>query len=476
MTDRESDKSANQMGYSDEFVGRLVCVMGLGTFGGGTGVVRFLLDRGARVRVSDLRNAEQLAGPIAELASPGDVEFRLEGNDWSHFSDADLVVVNPAVKPDNLILKQIVENQIPLTTEMNLFWERNPGRVVAVTGSNGKSTTTALIHSMIKASGQRCFLGGNIGKSLLTELDQITSEDWVVLEVSSFQLHWLDRIKARPNIAVVTNFTPNHLDWHETLEHYRRSKQSILRAQTADDWCVINAADEDVSSWSTNSKVVRCFGPKSESVSAGGCRIEDGSIRIQIGELRVELTGNETSRLRGPHNQRNIAMAAVAATLAGIKPAAVRQGVENFEPLPHRLQFVGEVDGRRFYNDSISTTPESTIAALKSFKEPIVLLAGGYDKGVDLSSMADQIARRAKAVVFMGQTAGRLSELCSREGGAIELEIAESFAEAFESARRFSCAGDIVLLSPGCASYGWFSSFTDRGDQFCRMVSERNSM
>ena len=226
--------------------GRRVTVLGLGSFGGGAAAVRFLNERGARVRVSDQRTDEQLAGTLIELDDLSDVEYALGGHEWSHFADADLVLVNPAVPPNHTKLEQIREAGIPQSSEMNLFWQLNCGRVIAVTGSNGKSTTTALIHSLIDQTGQRCWLGGNIGRSLLPDVDRIREDDWVVLELSSFQLHQLDAIRARPDIAVVTNFTPNHLDWHGSLEHYRQSKQAILRWQESDDWCVLNDLDADV--------------------------------------------------------------------------------------------------------------------------------------------------------------------------------------------------------------------------------------
>ena len=469
--------------------------MGLGSFGGGVGVVRFLTSRGAVIRVSDLRTEEQLASSIAELADVPNIDWRLGGQDWSHFEDADLVVVNPAVRPNHPLLIQLAEHGVPLTTEMNLFWQLNRGQVIAVTGSNGKSTTTALIHALLEAGGQRCWLGGNIGRSLLPVVDQIEADDWVVLELSSFQLERLTWLQARPDIAVVTNFSPNHLDWHGTLEAYAAAKQSILRWQTADNWAVINAQDSEVSSWPGSSRRLQfgaaarpnltrsslsplgresgrgASGTSSEtSITDASAWLDDDQIRIRVDEeaFSVSLTG---FRLRGNHNRENALAAMAAATLAGVDKASIERGLSDFEPLPHRLQLVGEWEGRAFYDDSIATTPEAAIAALDAFEEPIVLLAGGYDKQVDSSVFAAAISHRVKAAAFLGATGPRLAGQVNCADVLPHL-VASSFREAIRWAIEQSDPGDVVLLSPGCASYDWFQSFEDRGRQFAVITNE----
>lgn len=233
-----------------------VTVMGLGRFGGGLGAVRFLLERGARVTVTDLRPAEQLTEALREFDAHRLVRLQTGGHVEEDFADAEMVVVNPAVKPSCPWLTSLRKRGVPLTSEMNLFWQHNAGRVIGITGSNGKSTTTALIAHLLKTSGRRVHLGGNIGGSLLPQVDSIAAEDWVVLELSSFQLSWLHEIQASPQIAVVTNFAPNHLDWHRDLDDYRWAKQTILRWQTPDDVAVLNHMDIDVSQWPTRGTVV----------------------------------------------------------------------------------------------------------------------------------------------------------------------------------------------------------------------------
>jgi UDP-N-acetylmuramoylalanine--D-glutamate ligase len=461
-----------------EIAGQRVTVMGLGGFGGGAAVVRFLVERGASIRVSDQRPAEQLEATLAQLKDLTDVDWQLGEHDWSHFADADFVVVNPAVPPHHPIIEQLTNARIPLTSEMNLFWSLNHGRVIAVTGSNGKSTTTALIHSIIQASGQRCWLGGNIGRSLLPHLDEISAEDWIVLELSSFQLHMLDWIKARPDIAVVTNFAPNHLDWHGTLEEYRRSKQVILRWQTSDDFCILNGDDADVTAWPHSGKTTFAYSnspeePLPEHDTTQVWLDEFGTARVLRRNHRpriIEFPINDWCTLRGRHNLSNALLSMTAAQLAGVTEDAIQRGLAQFEPLPHRLQLVGEFQGRRFYNDSISTTPESTIAALDSFEEPVVILAGGYDKQIDLRSMATHIARRAKAASLLGQTAPALKKGITTANACMTVESCPDFDRAFTWALDQSAPGDVILLSPGCASYDWFTSFVDRGEQFCKLV------
>lgn len=424
------------------------------------------------MRVSDQRTADQLAETLTDLGELSGVDYALGGHDWSHFADADLVLVNPAVPPNHELLGQMREAGITLSSEMNLFWQLNRGRVIAVTGSNGKSTTTALIHTLIEQSGQRCWLGGNIGRSLLPDVDDIHADDWVVLELSSFQLHQLDAARARPEIAVVTNFTPNHLDWHGSLEHYRRSKQAILKWQEPNDWCVLNGLDADVQTWTSKGQRVLCGRPEIDSAWLTGTQVT-----IQLPALgvagSVELEG--ALHLPGAHNRQNALQAITVALLAGIAVEDVARHLSGFRSLPHRLQFVGEFQGRRFFNDSISTTPESTIAALQSFSEPVVLLAGGYDKKIDLSAMARCVGATARAAVLMGQTAGALQQQIHSFTPLRDCTVCENFDAAFRQAAEYSTTGDIVLLSPGCASYDWFRSYTERGERFAELAHQFGS-
>ena len=392
-----------------------VLVMGLGSFGGGLGVVRFLAERGANITVTDMRPAEKLSDALAGLGEFSNLKFQLGGHDEADFRTADLIVVNPAVRRDNPYLRIAQAANIPLTSEMNLFWQWNSAPVVAVTGSNGKSTTTALIHSILQHSGRRSWLGGNIGVSLLPHVDQIRPDDVVVLELSSFQLTDLERLHVSPVVSVITNFAPNHLDWHESLEHYRWAKQTMLRWQQSSDTAILNADDQDVCGWLTAGRRLH-FGLR-DSGESGVFAGPNGQVTVRLADIPQPLPLSKWLRLPGRHNLANALAATCAALQFGVGTEAIQQGLEQYEPLPHRLQWIADFDGRSFYNDSLATTPESAIVALEAFDAPIVLLAGGYDKHVDLSQMAKAIAHRVKSVALMGQTAGILREIIRLQDG-----------------------------------------------------------
>ncbi|MEI8383440.1 MAG: UDP-N-acetylmuramoyl-L-alanine--D-glutamate ligase [Planctomycetota bacterium] len=450
-----------------------ILVMGLGSFGGGSGVVRFLATRGAQVTVTDTRPADKLADALQELNGIPSLKFKLGAHDFADFQHADLVVANPAVRRDNVYLGSASAAGVPITSEMNLFWQWNPAQVVAVTGSNGKSTTTALIHSILKNSGRTAWLGGNIGVSLLPEVHQIRPNDIVVLELSSFQLTDLDRLQASPAISVITNFAPNHLDWHDTLDHYRWAKQTMLRWQKPTDAAILNAEDADVSSWDVNGeRLMFGIGDYAAPDQFGAFSSPDRHARIHFIDRDEDLPLSDWLKLPGRHNLANALAASCAAVRAGASLDAVREGIVGYQPLPHRLQWIADIDGRSFYNDSLATTPESAIVGLQAFDRPVILLAGGYDKQVDLTEMGREIARRAKGVALMGQTSAALRRIINAKTGHfchISPEL-RSFREAFDWAVSKSSSGDVILLSPGCASYDWFRNFADRGSQFEEFV------
>ncbi len=453
------------------FQDRRVTVMGLGRFGGGVAVTRFLIERGAMVTLTDLANEAALSASLQALEPFRPARLVLGRHEETDFQNADLIVVNPAVRPDNPFLKIAEKAGVPRSSEMNLFWRFHRGKTVAVTGSNGKSTTAAMVHAILDRTGFRARLGGNIGQSLLNKVEHITPDDWTVLELSSFQLADLGRIKARPDVAVVTNFSPNHLDWHGALAEYRAAKQNVLRWQTAEDAAVLNVDDPEVSRWPT---AARRLGFGEHDPGGPGVFAESSTSSV----WRWRMDGREASvplgdwlKIPGRHNQTNAAAAITAALSAGANLAAAEAALREFHGLPHRLELLTETAGRRFYNDSIATTPESVAVALEAFFEPIVLLAGGSDKGIDLRGLAESIARRAKAVALMGETASLLQKHLQDLGfPASAMRVCASLSEAFAWAGAQSQPGDVVLLSPGCASYDWFQNFADRGEQFARLA------
>lgn len=446
--------------------------MGLGAFGGGVGAVQFLHQRGARLTVTDQRPPEQLRESLAAVEATPPDRWRLGGHEVADFRDAELIVVNPAVKRSHPMLAEAQAAGVPLTSEMNLFWQHNPAPVTAVTGSNGKSTTTAMTASILRHAGERVWLGGNIGTSLLPLVDQIQPSDRVVLELSSFQLLDLDRLEVSPAVGVVTNFSPNHLDWHRDLAEYRAAKQTLFRWQSSMDVAIVNGDDPDVAAWPCPAQ--RAEFRRGDPLVGPGIEFDPqrSMARLSWRDRNQEFPIAQWLRLPGVHNLENALAASLAAVAtANVSLEAIQRGLEQYQPLPHRLQWVHTAGGCEFYNDSLATTPESAMLGLQAFDRPVVLLAGGYDKHVDLGAFARAIAQRAKAVSLLGQTGPGLGELVAAEGTSTVVSPPHrDFRAAFDWAVSQATAGDVVLLSPGCASYDWFRNFADRGETFSTLA------
>jgi len=447
--------------------GRAVTVMGLGLFGGGVAAARFFAERGARVTVTDLKTADALAPSVAALEGLP-VALHLGGHEAGDFTGADLLVVSPAVPKDSPYLAMASEAGARITSEMNLFVEACPAPIVGVTGSAGKSTTTALAGAML-ARCRPTRVGGNIGRSLLADLDAIRPNEIVVLEMSSFQLEDLAAVEDSPRVAVVTNISPNHLDRHITLDNYIDAKKNILRFQGPDDVAVLNTDDPEVRTWAGEALGRVLFfslqTPVDEGVYADG-----GNAVFRLGgrEERVDLL--DRLRLRGRHNAANALAAAAAARALGADVGAIAKAAGAFEPLPHRLQPAGTVGGVQFIDDSKATTPAAAVVAMEALAEPIVLIAGGYDKKSDPAVMVEALRRRARGVVLLGVTADRLEQAIG-EGGP-PVERAADLPSAVRAAASMARPGDVVLLSPGHASWDMFENYEQRGEVFRRAVDD----
>ena len=419
--------------------------MGLGHFGGGAAAARWLAARGAIVTVTDLADEKVLAPALQSLAAAPITAFHLGGHREVDFRQADLVVVNPAVRPGNPWLAIARENGARLTTEIDLFLQVCPAASIGVTGSNGKSTTAAMIAAILQSGGRRTWLGGNIGGSLLDHLDEIKPDDAVVIELSSFQLAYLRPETRLPHISVVTGFSPNHLDWHAGMDDYARAKQILLQRQRPDDLAVLNTHDRRLASWES----------------------------VVCGRLLPLVADEALPRLQVPgwHNRMNAACAATAALAAGCGREKIDRGLKSFRGLPQRMELIAQIAGRTFYNDSTSTTPESTIAALESADRPTLLLAGGHDKGFDFTEMIQSIARLAAGTAFFGQVGAKLHGLL-QASYADRISVAvPTLEEALDWCWRRSGPGDAIALSPGCSSHDQFRDFRERGERFDRLVS-----
>ena len=418
--------------------------MGLGTFGGGVGVSRFLVRMGARVTVTDMRPPEALAESLAALKGLP-ITYHLGGHDLDDFTQADLVVVNPAVPSDSKYLRAARRHRVALDTETNLLFKLCPAPILGVTGTNGKSTTTALLAAMLGQTGRRTWLSGNIGGSLLPQLDDIRSDDLVVLELSSFQLERLAWIRRSPHAAIVTNLSPNHLDRHATMRRYAAAKRNILRFQTRRDFAVLNRDHAQVARWAEGMRG-RVYGFGANRRPRRGGWLTGTHVHLHDGR-REAVVSLERLRLRGPHNRLNAAAAGTAAWAAGATPEQLEAGIAAFKALPDRLEHVLTRGRVAWYNDSIATTPESAIAALRSFDEPIVLIAGGYDKHVPLDAFAAKIASRAHAALLLGHTAAALLKgirSAGKAGGRCRAKAVQSLAQAVSGARRIARPGDVV--------------------------------
>jgi len=466
--------------HPQDLAGKNVTVMGLGLFGGGRGLTEALCRWGARVTVTDLADEKRLGSTLAALGRLP-VRFVLGKHREEDFLGADVVFVNPAVPRTAPLVRLCRDRDIPIETEMNLFFKLCPGRIAAVTGSNGKTTTTRLLGEMAAAQFPRTRLGGNLGRSLLGEVESIRRDDWVVLELSSFQLEDLASIRRRPSISLVTNLSSNHLDRHGTYECYAAAKRVILESPedgfegTA--WAILNGGDTRVRSWAEGlSRRVAYFGCSSGVIprAAGLWVTPEGDAIARglpgIAETAPPVLAAGDLNLRGRFNLINCAGAAAAALAMGVGPDVVRSAARAFKPVPHRLELIHTEEGVEYYNDSIATTPESAICALEALGPRAILIAGGYDKGTPFGELGRVIARRARAAVLIGKTASAIETAIAAARPKIPIHREATIECAVERARSLAGPGDRVLLSPACASYDMFVNFEDRGDRFTRLV------
>jgi UDP-N-acetylmuramoylalanine--D-glutamate ligase len=415
-----------------------VVIMGLGRFGGGAAAARYYAERGHSVLVTDGKTEAQLAESIASLQDLT-LEFRLGGHEESDFTGADIIVVNPAIPFDHPLVRQAPSTEI--RTEIGITIQNLPGPVIAITGTNGKSTTATLCASMLEQSGVPFVLGGNIGRPLLNECAHLAPGTVAILELSSFQLQWLEHDDLAPAVAIVTNVTGDHLDRHPTFEHYANAKARLARAVPPEGKLILPRHDPVAASFEQFARApVTWFGPD-------------------------EVPPVDLSRLGlvGAHNRGNAAAAAHAALAVGATSEGCAAGAEKCVALPHRLELVGDRDGVLCVNDSVCTTPVATLAAVRSFDRPVVLLIGGKHKGLDLAPLI-VAASEARAVVAYGDVMSQLA------GAIPRAHLERHFDAAVRCGLDLARAGDVLLLSPAFASYDEFAGFDVRGDRFRELL------
>ncbi len=443
--------------------GQRVTVMGLGLFGGGIGAVRFLVREGAVVTVTDLRPEKDLRASVRALNGLP-IAFVLEGHEETDFRNTDLIVANPAVPRSSPYLKIAESAGVPITSEICLFVERCPAPIIGITGSSGKTTTTSLIGEMLKQKDKRTRIGGNIGGSLLDELDTLHADVPIVLELSSFQLDRLGDLPWSPQIAVATNFAPNHIDVHGSLQAYRKAKQQIVMHQTKSDWTIVNGEDAEVSRWAGAGQRI-AFAIEGE----GDVFVRGGKIQHAIGGETRTICSADTISLRGRHNLANALAATGAAIISGVSEKNIADVLQTFQGVPHRLEQVAEINGILYVNDSIATSPDRTRTALMAFDRPIVLIAGGYDKGIAFDDMEVAIEERVAHLIVMGETGDAIAATAK---GKTNIHRVENLEEAMDCATGLAQFGDVVLLSPASASYDQFRNFEERGQRFRECVGK----
>jgi UDP-N-acetylmuramoylalanine--D-glutamate ligase len=441
------------------FRDKKILVMGLGRFGGGVDVAKFACSAGARVIVTDLAKQDALAESISQLKG-FDIAYHLGSHEGGDFEQADMVVANPAVPLDNKFLQIARKAGRKVTSQIELFFELCPAKIIGITGANGKSTTTSLTAHLLRSRfGKKVWLGGNIGNEpMLTIVGKIKPDDVVVLELSSFQIEQLAQSDKAPQVALLTNLTPNHLDRYKTFENYCKAKELIFQHQKLDKnqpaVSIFNGDDEVGSKWFA--KYQKNAGRVCVKFSADGV---PARIRSVYG-------------LPGRAYLANLAGAIAVAKRFEVADEQIIGCLPAFKALPHRLQLVGEARGVRWYNDSKATTPDSSIVALEAFDSPIII-AGGYDKHIPFDEFGAKIAQKAKAAILIGQTAQVIGKIIQNHPqNKAQVKYAKTLAEAVQTADTLAVNGDAVLLSPACASYDMFENYEQRGEQFIDLVNK----
>lgn len=436
--------------------GKSILVVGLAR--SGLAAVQFLLRRQARVSATDLRPAEELQDAVSSLQ--GAVRLRLGGHDREDFLRADLVVLSPGVPTSLPELQAAVEAGVPVWSEVELAYRYSRGTFVGITGSNGKTTTTELLGRICREAGMKTVVGGNVGTPLVQLAEDSDSETVFVVELSSFQLETISSFRCR--IALLLNVTPDHMDRYPDFASYLAAKKRVFLNQTSEDFAVLNMDDPTTASLDASLKAQKFYFSR-RSQNSPGAGVRDGILTIQWRDESLAVMPAAESPLMGLHNLENVLAAASAAYLLGIPAHQIRDGVRSFPGVEHRLEFVCQIQGVDFYNDSKATNPESTAKALEAFDRPLFVIMGGLDKGGDFSILSDLLKARARKVLLIGAAADKISRTLPRELGQRRCDsLEEAVREAFAEAR----PGDLVLLSPACASFDMFDDYEHRGRVF----------
>jgi len=454
--------------YLASLKGKKAAVLGIGV--SNTPLIKMLLRAGIKVTACDKTPRERLGEVADELESLG-ADLCL-GEGYLDKLKHDVIFRTPGMRPDLPQLVAAVERGAILTSEMEVFFEVCPCPIIAVTGSDGKTTTTTIIAKMLEAAGYNTYLGGNIGKPLLADTMGMEPGDIAVVELSSFQLMTM---KHSPHIAVITNLAPNHLDVHTSMSEYVAAKENIFRYQQTSDKVILNQDNDITRGFASSVPGEKTMFSRREVLDPGVCLKNDAIWVNGKDGTRREVLPLADILLPGEHNIENY-MAAIAAVDGLVPDAVIRSFASSFSGVEHRIELVRELNGVRYYNDSIASSPSRTIAGLRSFREKVILIAGGYDKQIPFDPLGPEIIEHVKELVLTGNTALKISAAVENtpgyETGKPGITIVDDFEDAVLTAHRLAGEGDIVLMSPACASFDKFKNFAQRGEAFKRIIHE----
>jgi len=445
--------------------GKKVLVVGAAKTGLST--ARFLLRRGADVTVTDSKEKDKFNGDLDELLKNG-VRAVLGNYPDVQPGIYDLLVVSPGVPPSVAPLVSARQQGIPVTGELELVYRYARTPIVAITGTNGKTTTTSLVGEIFKAAGRRTLVGGNIGTTLVDVIEDYGPQDIIVAEVSSFQLETAEQF--RPRVAVILNIAPDHLDRHGTIENYTATKALIFARQGPGDFTVLNYDDPGTRALAGQVPGQVIFFSRRHSLEEG-VLVQGDRIIVRLASVQTDVLGTGELAIPGAHNLENALAAVATAFVMGVAPTVLAQTLRSFAGVEHRLETVADINGVRYINDSKGTNPEASIKALEAFDRPIVLLAGGRNKGSDFTAFSRRVREKVRVLVLLGECADEI-ERSAREEGFVSVKRVSDFRKAVLEAYRAALPGDVVLLSPACASWDMFKNYEERGNLFKSIVLE----
>lgn len=459
------------------FKGKRVTVFGIGLLGGGIGTIRFLAEHGAKVVATDLKTRQQLASSLEQLRDVKNVEYVLGQHRQEDFTNTDMVIKTPSAPWSNKHIKLALAKGVPVEVDASLFFTLCKNPIIGVTGTKGKTTTSHAIYHILQKSGKDPILVGVGRMPVLDRLRMLRKNSVVVFELSSWRLSGLTHTKKSPHVGVFTNFFPDHLNYYRTMDGYLADKKNIFAFQKASDWLVYNADDAAVAQAvaGARSAMIAATAQEPTADAPRAVYVADGRIVMRDGAVHHDVVQLYNVGLRGAHNVSNLLCAVGAAYAYGIPPKMIGAAVKTFRGVPHRLELVRRKDGISYYNDTAATNPCAATTALEAFEEPIILIAGGADKNLEYNDFARAIAARVKGVVFLkGAATDKIVRALKKELGhdakTTPFEIVDSMPKAVENAMRSATEGDVVLLSPGAASFGLFDNEFDRGNQFKSVV------